>query len=178
MREALAGTPERLPKRPPGIVEIRINPETGKIANDRTPNTIFEKFDIGHLPEREEQSSVDPSELLEPGAVIAPGPKPFQLVGDAMGGRRRSSPLPSDLRQQLAEEAARLISEHGIQDFALAKRKAAERLGVRAQAGALPSNEEIQERLIERQRIFEPEGARSSAREAAFRGDGHHGSAR
>ena len=74
-----------------------------------------------------------------------------------MGGRRRSSPLSSDLRQQLAEEAARLISEHGIQDFALAKRKAAERLGVRAQTGALPSNEEIQERLIERQRIFEPE---------------------
>ena len=75
-----------------------------------------------------------------------------------MNARRRSSPrLPSDVRQQLADEAARLISEHGIQDFALAKRKAAERLGVRTQAGALPSNEEIQERLIERQRLFEPE---------------------
>ena len=47
--------------------------------------------------------------------------------------------------------------EHGIQDFSLAKRKAAERLGVRAQAGALPSNVQIQERLVERQRIFEPE---------------------
>jgi hypothetical protein len=47
--------------------------------------------------------------------------------------------------------------EHGIQDFALAKRKAAERLGVRTQAGALPSNAQIHERLVERQRIFEPE---------------------
>jgi hypothetical protein len=47
--------------------------------------------------------------------------------------------------------------EHGIQDFSLAKRKAAERLGVRAQAGALPSNAQIHERLIERQRIFEPD---------------------
>lgn len=47
--------------------------------------------------------------------------------------------------------------EHGIQDFALAKRKAAERLGVRTGAGALPSNAQIQERLVERQRIFEPE---------------------
>ncbi len=75
-----------------------------------------------------------------------------------MSGRRRSTPWPSsDLRQQLAEEAARLIVEHGIQDFALAKRKAAERLGVDARDGALPSNAQIQEQVIERQRIFEPE---------------------
>ena len=74
-----------------------------------------------------------------------------------MNARRRSSPrLPSDVRQQLADEAARLISEHGIQDFALAKRKAAERLGVRTQAGALPSNEEIQERLMALLEAFRP----------------------
>jgi hypothetical protein len=76
-----------------------------------------------------------------------------------MSGRRRSSPPDSaDLRQQLADEAARLMVEHGIQDFALAKRKAAERLGVRAAAGALPSNAQIQEQVVERQRIFEPDG--------------------
>jgi hypothetical protein len=40
----------------------------------------------------------------------------------------------------------------------MAKRKAANRLGVRA-IGALPSNGEIHERVLERQRIFEP-GAR------------------
>ena len=57
--------------------------------------------------------------------------------------------------------------EHGIQDFSLAKRKAAERLGVRANAGALPSNAQIQERLVERQRIFEPEAHDRLAREAA-----------
>jgi hypothetical protein len=76
-----------------------------------------------------------------------------------MSGRRRSSPwLSSELRLELAEEAARLMVEHGIQDFALAKRKAAERLGVRAGAGALPSNAQIQERVVERQRLFEPDG--------------------
>jgi hypothetical protein len=64
--------------------------------------------------------------------------------------------LPADLRDQLAEEAARVMLEHGIQDFGLAKRKAADRLGVRA-AGALPSNAQIHERLAERQRLFEPE---------------------
>lgn len=76
-----------------------------------------------------------------------------------MSGRRRSSQRPpSDARLELAEEAARLIVEHGIQDFALAKRKAAERLGMRPQDGALPTNAQIQERVVERQRIFEPEG--------------------
>jgi hypothetical protein len=63
--------------------------------------------------------------------------------------------LSEELRQELADEAARLMAEHGIADFSLAKRKAAERLGVRRGA-ALPSNGEIHERLAERQRTFEP----------------------
>lgn len=74
-----------------------------------------------------------------------------------MSGRRRSPWLSEELRQELADEAARLMAEHGIADFALAKRKAAERLGVRGGA-ALPSNGEIHERLAERQRTFEPAG--------------------
>ncbi|NIW24271.1 MAG: hypothetical protein GWN29_06720 [Gammaproteobacteria bacterium] len=49
-----------------------------------------------------------------------------------------------------------MIHDHGIQDYGLAKRKAAERFGVRS-AGALPSNSEIESRVIERQRIFEPD---------------------
>jgi hypothetical protein len=78
-----------------------------------------------------------------------------------MRGRRRSSfQASSDLREQLADEAARLMVEHGIQDFALAKRKAAERLGVRAGAGALPSNAQIQEHVVERQRIFDEPAVR------------------
>lgn len=73
-----------------------------------------------------------------------------------MSGRRRSSSwLSEELRQELADEAARLMAEHGIVDFSLAKRKAAERLGVRGGA-ALPSNAQIHERLAERQRTFEP----------------------
>lgn len=46
--------------------------------------------------------------------------------------------------------------EHGIVDFGLAKRKAADRLGVTT-AGALPSNAQIETCLSERQRLFEPE---------------------
>jgi hypothetical protein len=74
-------------------------------------------------------------------------------------GTRRSRPLSrasAELREQLAQEAARLMAENGIEDFGLAKRKAAERLGVRG-AGALPTNSQIEASLVERQRIFEPE---------------------
>jgi hypothetical protein len=70
--------------------------------------------------------------------------------------RRRRASMPVELVDQLADEAARLMAEHGVSDFALAKRKAAERLGV-AVRGVLPSNAHIQERLAARQRLFEPD---------------------
>jgi len=45
------------------------------------------------------------------------------------------------------------MSEHGIQDFGTAKRKAAERLGV-SDEGALPRNIEVEASLAEYQRLF------------------------
>lgn len=56
-------------------------------------------------------------------------------------------------RQRVAQEAARLMSEHGIRDFHHAKLKAAERMGVDDEQ-ALPRNREIEQALRERQRIF------------------------
>jgi hypothetical protein len=64
--------------------------------------------------------------------------------------------VPAELRERLAQEAARFMVEGGIEDFGLAKRKAAERLGVRGKS-ALPTNAEIQASVVERQRIFDPE---------------------
>ena len=75
MREALAGTAERLPKRPPGIVETRINPTTGLIAGDGTLDSIFEKFDIDHLPEREQSSG-----------FVAPYDSPESVPGSRPAG--------------------------------------------------------------------------------------------
>ena len=78
MREALAGTAERLPARPPGIVEYRINPTTGLIAGDGTFDSIFEKFDIDHLPDREENTGfVAPLDALDPGAGARPAGEPI-----------------------------------------------------------------------------------------------------
>jgi hypothetical protein len=73
-----------------------------------------------------------------------------------MARRGRSARwLPLEALDQVADEAARVMAEHGIRDFGLAKRKAAERLGFSVRSG-MPSNAQVQERLVERQRLFEP----------------------
>lgn len=59
-------------------------------------------------------------------------------------------------RAQIADLAARLIAEHGLRDYALAKRKAARQLGL-PEGHGLPSNEEVDAALLERQSLFEPE---------------------
>ena len=66
---------------------------------------------------------------------------------------RRSVGRGDALRATIAQEAARLIAEHGIHDYGLAKRKAAERYGV-SEGTQLPRNVEIEDALRERQRLF------------------------
>lgn len=56
-------------------------------------------------------------------------------------------------RSMLAQEAARLMRDHGIADYRTAKSKAALSLGL-SDRGALPSNREIEAALAERNRIF------------------------
>lgn len=59
-------------------------------------------------------------------------------------------------RALVAEMAARLMAEHGLRDYAVAKRKAARQLGL-PDGHAMPSNEEIDAALADRQALFEPE---------------------
>jgi hypothetical protein len=66
---------------------------------------------------------------------------------------KKYSQRTDSLRRALAEEAARIMSDHGIGDFLQAKRKAADRLGVHDVA-VLPKNIEIEAALRERQRLF------------------------
>lgn len=56
-------------------------------------------------------------------------------------------------RQVLAQEAARIIVDHGIRDYRVAKIKAAERLGLNTR-GALPSNTEIELAVGEHLQLF------------------------
>jgi hypothetical protein len=57
------------------------------------------------------------------------------------------------LRHALAREAARIIVEHGVDDYLFAKRKAAERMGVTDHA-VLPKNTEIEDAIAEYHRLF------------------------
>lgn len=56
-------------------------------------------------------------------------------------------------RHRLANEAARMMAEDGIRDYRLAKRKAAQRLGIHDDA-SLPRNREIEDALRQYQRLF------------------------
>lgn len=58
------------------------------------------------------------------------------------------------MRQRIAMEAARILGESGRSDFQAAKRKAAARLGA-PDTRNLPSNLEIEQALLEHQRLFE-----------------------
>ncbi len=67
---------------------------------------------------------------------------------------KRHPTRTDNLRRALAQEAARIMAEHGIRDFLVAKRKAAERFGVEDGAALLPKNSEIEAALAEYQRLF------------------------
>jgi hypothetical protein len=56
-------------------------------------------------------------------------------------------------RRVVAQEAARIIVDHGVRDYRLAKQKAADRLGVVGR-GSLPGNSEIEAAVAEHLQIF------------------------
>lgn len=51
MRVALEGMPESFMARPDGLVNVRIDPETGHLANANNPNAIFEVFRVENTPQ-------------------------------------------------------------------------------------------------------------------------------
>ena len=50
MRVALEGMPESIMERPEGLVNVRIDPETGQLAHASNPDAIFEVFRLEHAP--------------------------------------------------------------------------------------------------------------------------------
>lgn len=59
----------------------------------------------------------------------------------------------AQIRQRIAEEAARLMATESVRDFAAAKRKAVDHLGLSPQC-SLPGNREVESALIAYQRLF------------------------
>ena len=68
----------------------------------------------------------------------------------------RKSNRQTGTRARIAAAAARLMAEDGIDDFALAKRKAAKQLGV-VEAQALPGNDEVEAELREYLALYQAE---------------------
>ena len=68
----------------------------------------------------------------------------------------RKTVRSQQLRIRVAQQAARLIAEHGIRDYQLAKRKAAEQLGLDPKH-SMPRNDEIEEALRAYQQLFDAE---------------------
>ena len=66
---------------------------------------------------------------------------------------RRRNNESDRARQVLAQEAARIIVDHGIRDYRVAKQKAAERLGVGTR-GFLPGNAEVESAVAEYLQLF------------------------
>jgi len=67
-------------------------------------------------------------------------------------GRKRNNES-TRARQVVAQEAARIIVNHGVRDYRVAKQKAVERLGVNGR-GSLPGNAEVETAVAEHLQIF------------------------
>jgi len=84
MKVALDGMPDRELPRPPGIVELRIVPETGLVAADCRREFEWEKFLEQSRPEREPESNCftvapldgSPDEGVDPETGVRPIPSP------------------------------------------------------------------------------------------------------
>ena len=65
MRDSLDGIEEKELEQPAGLVSVRIDPKTGKLANSKTENAMFEFFLADQVPteqtETVEQDQTDTS---------------------------------------------------------------------------------------------------------------------
>jgi hypothetical protein len=69
----------------------------------------------------------------------------------------RNGTRQTGLRARIAAAAARLMAEDGIDDFALAKRKAARQLGVAETQSTLPTNDEVEAELRAYRELYQAE---------------------
>jgi hypothetical protein len=68
----------------------------------------------------------------------------------------RKGTRQTGMRARIAAAAARIMAEDGVDDFALAKRKAARRLGA-PESEALPANDEVEAELRAYRALYQPE---------------------
>ncbi|MEM6999031.1 MAG: penicillin-binding protein 1A [Pseudomonadota bacterium] len=72
MKVALQDLPETIMERPEGLVNVRINPETGSLANASDPNAIFEVFRAENAPQQSEITTQPEILLTDPESDSTP----------------------------------------------------------------------------------------------------------
>src|SRR5687768_11871304 len=75
-----------------------------------------------------------------------------------------SKPKQAQMRTRIAAVAARLMAQDGIDDYALAKRKAARQLGA-SDTQSLPANDEVEAELMAYQALYQGDEQRERVRE-------------
>ena len=78
MAEALDGLSNHAMEQPPGIIDVRINPESGLVAATNQ-GSVFEKFRLGHVPEREPEPAEWHPDIVNDGGEAADGQGPEPL---------------------------------------------------------------------------------------------------
>ena len=76
---------------------------------------------------------------------------------------RKQTQESARARLVVAQEAARIIVNHGVRDYRVAKQKAAEKLGMNTR-GALPGNAEVEAAVAEHLQIFGGESSKNHLR--------------
>jgi penicillin-binding protein 1A len=84
MRTGLRGLPVRALEQPPGLVTVRIDPQTGLLAGAGNPDAIFETFRVENVPQRRVEEVATPmpgsaSNQMPPGAADNAGGVPEEL---------------------------------------------------------------------------------------------------
>ncbi len=60
MRTGLQGLPMRALEQPPGLVTVRIDPQSGLLAGANNPKAIFETFRVENVPQQQNETSTAP----------------------------------------------------------------------------------------------------------------------
>ena len=86
MADALAGLPVNSMKRPPGLVDVRINRTNGLVAAGGDPDTTFEVFRMDHVPPVDDQPAFQErspyAEPIDQSVALAPDQEVVEPADD------------------------------------------------------------------------------------------------
>ena len=130
--------------------------DVGVAAGDTMASVLRERGDAAH------ESAADAEDVNVHCAIIRMqdlGLRPtyyprYRYHGEPLMGRKTAR--QNGMRARIAAAAARIMAENGIDDFALAKRKAARALGA-SDTEALPANGEIEAELRAYRALYQAE---------------------